>query len=111
MGLNIKLQQRILDETLKEADTKDDDKLEYEEFFEYFRALPDAFKKDADGSFDSLTNIDLCKVIVQAFNGLGNVFTEMDIDGDGQVLRQECHEGLQKMGIKLKFQAHGGPDE
>ena len=71
MGLNIKLQQRILDETLKEADTKDDDKLDYEEFLEYFRALPDAFKKDADGSFDSLNIIELCKVIVQAFNGLG----------------------------------------
>ena len=46
--LKVKLQQQVLDEIFKRADTNDDEKLDYEEFLQHFRAVPDVVKLDPD---------------------------------------------------------------
>ena len=102
--LKVKLQQQVLDEIFKRADTNDDEKLDYEEFLQHFRAVPDVVKLDPDGTVDSLSNIDLCKLIVQTHAGLGQVWDEMDSNSDGKLTYTEFHEGIQKAGITVTHQ-------
>ena len=99
--LKIPMQRQYLDEMFKRADAKTEDgHLDYQEFLEYFRVLPGAPRKDGE-SVDSLPLTDLCKLILQAFGGVADVFQEMDEDGDGTLSREEFSRGLRKAGIQL----------
>lgn len=102
--LKMKVAPRILDEIFKRADLKNDGQLDYEEFLEYFRVIPDAVKMDGDGTVDSLTGLELCKLLMSQFGGIGEMFAELDSDGNGQVSREEFMDGIRKAGIKISRQ-------
>ena len=99
--LKIPLQRQYLDEIFKRADSRGDGYLDYEEFLDYFRLVPGTA---GENNIEALDSLALCKLILQAFGGLIDVFQDMDVDGDGTLSREEFSSGLQKVGIKLSQQ-------
>lgn len=98
--LKIKVAPKALEAIFTRCDSKHDDKLDYEEFLDYFRAVPESLQAGAD-NLDEKTNEQLCQLLIQTFGSIGQMFEELDTDGNGQVNREEFSAGLQKAGIRL----------
>jgi len=99
--LKIKIAPKMLEEIFRKADLKSDGLLDYEEFLEYFKTVPDVVDGDSVANLDLLENQALVQHIVQTFGGIGELFSEMDADGNGQLSREEFINGLRNAGINL----------
>jgi hypothetical protein len=54
----------------------------------------------SDGTLDSLNNLELCKILIQTFGGVGEMFEELDSDGNGVLLREEFFDGIRKVVLR-----------
>ena len=72
-------------------------------YVEYFRMVASADEVGPDGTMDHLSNEKLMTIVMRTFGSVGQLFEELDADGDGTVTKEELKGGLAKNGIKLSM--------
>jgi len=101
--LHIKLAPKLLDSIFRRIDADNDGFIGYSEFLSRFKATPSA-TVSADGNHDHLSDLDVCKSLIQGFGTAADAFQDMDTDHDGRLNKDELGEGLERLGIRLSSQ-------
>jgi len=82
------------------VDADSDGLIGYSEFLTRFKALPSQ-AVSADGNHDKMSDVDICKTLIQAYGTASDAFVDMDLDHDGRLGKDELSEGLGRIGISL----------
>eukprot|EP00960_Hanusia_phi_P053841 762476-Hanusia_phi.AAC.2 len=100
--LDIKIPNRMFEEVFKRIDSKGDGSIDYQEFIEHFHSTAE-IKVDIDGTCDSMSVYDICKLLLNIYGSTVEAFRELNIGGNGRITRDELFEGLRRVGARMSL--------
>ena len=100
--LDIKIPNRMFEEVFRRMDTKGDGSIDYQEFLEHFHSAAE-IKVDVDGSCDSMSVYEICKLLLNVYGSTAEAFRELNVGGNGRINRDELFEGLRRVGARMSL--------